>query len=179
MTNSFDDISCSEGAPYFYKVACMVGDRKYIKNNYFTFGIRYSYIDYFEPRNNDIADMTNDISSEFNDNDPLVIYSVSDGLGNIIKDVDFYKYRGPADRTVYASITLPNVTPLDGKLTFRWYYNGKYKEASTVYKDRTYTFSFDPDTTTGTMDLYCEIIINSSPGVNLIGTYNLEIGTGM
>ncbi len=178
--NNFDDISCLTGVPYFYKVACIVNEREYLKNDYFAFGLYYTNVDYYEPDNNDISNMIDDTTTIFDEENPPVIYSVTDGLGNTLEDIDFYKYRGPV-QMVFVYITLPSGTPFnDGELTFRWYFNGSYYgSAEPINTGTVNMFSFDDfGVTSGTVDLYCEVIINTASGINKVGSYNMEITTG-
>ncbi len=178
-SNSYEDTTCTAGAPYFYKVACIKDTDEYPKTDYFAFGICYTSIDYYESYNDDISNIINNPTDLFDPGNPPVIYSVSDGAGNTIRDTDWYKYNGP-QTTVFARITLPADTAFDdGELTFKWYYNGSYSGAAQpIVKGITNEFSFsDFGGAAGDIDLYCEITISTPAGVNKIGSYQMDIST--
>jgi hypothetical protein len=133
----YDDLISSDDNPnsgtvYFYVVAWLKDGVEHGRSGARPVaGLVGCGIDYYEPNDDWSYLQSQAASSVFTPNQPPVMFAIIDGSGDVIEDIDWYKYVGSSRNAVTVHVELPIDSPFaDGELVFQFYHGGRWYPAS-------------------------------------------------
>jgi|GEM_PF-3683730 len=187
--NFFTDTEALIENPYFYKVTYIKNGIESSENEDYEFGVFTNIIDEYEDKKS-IADIEGDDVGTFPVlNDGLktaVIYSCKNGDDGLIKDTDYYKYKGIVDEVISFKVQLnETVTSFDtnGDIRFRYYYkdiNGDLIEGPEhqyIKGSPGNEIQFD---VIGVNDVYFKVYIDADySNQNIIEKYQVSLSKGL
>jgi hypothetical protein len=175
----FVDTTGDMNTAYFYQVSWMEKNTEKGTGGPKALGLYSDQKDFYEP-NDDFEEIEPQSgTSVFNPGQPPLMYSFGDPGGNIYADTDWYKYYGPA-LPVKVTITLPEASLFEnGELEFSFFYNNTSTPSLDIYRG-TSQFLFDNfGSVQGDVGVYFKIFPSVASTRQVMGTYTVEIRTGL
>lgn len=162
-----------KNTPYFYRILWEKTGVVHGHGGPFALGIFSSNeVDVNEPNDHYLSSKELVVDGEATTS---IVSSFGDGVGGVVEDVDWFKYHGPVDCSIFVSIGLPTDTGFQyGELHFQFYYDGVYGEDNLLVED--YIYNFDKfGAATGDVDLYFRVYPTVDSSKNVFGTYTIGI----